>query len=215
MRRIGILAIIHRCPRWLRVAGSQTYSLAEFVIEPTGRGGPENAYLMGLPAAYIVRQLADFKSGARKSSVPDRIPAKLKTTLAANVTDAEVQAAAAYFSALKPRAVIRVVETEMVPKTIVSGWFLTALNTDEKEPTGDRIIEVPENLEQFVSRDTRSRFIAYVPTGSIEKGRALAARGDQAVRCGTLSWPRSQRTRSGPRHRRAFAELHRQAVVRL
>jgi cytochrome c553 len=154
-----------------------------------GPGGPENAYLMGLPAVYIVRQLADFKSGARKSSVPDRIPAKLKTTLAANVTDAEVQAAAAYFSALKPRAVIRVVETEMVPKTIVSGWFLTALNTDEKEPTGDRIIEVPENLEQFVSRDTRSRFIAYVPTGSIEKGRALAARGDQAVRCGTCHGP--------------------------
>jgi cytochrome c553 len=154
-----------------------------------GPGGPENAYLMGLPAAYIVQQLADFKSGARKSSVPDRIPAKLKTTLAANVTDAEVQAAAAYFSALKPRAVIRVVETEMVPKTIVSGWFLTALNTDEKEPTGDRIIEVPENLEQFVSRDTRSRFIAYVPTGSIEKGRALAASGDQAVRCETCHGP--------------------------
>ncbi len=154
-----------------------------------GPGGPENAYLMGLPAAYIVQQLADFKSGARKSSVPDRIPTKLKTTLAANVTDAEVQAAAAYFSALKPRAVIRVVETEMVPKTIVSGWFLTALNTDEKEAIGERIIEVPENLEQFVSRDTRSRFIAYVPTGSIEKGRVLAASGDQAVRCGTCHGP--------------------------
>jgi cytochrome c553 len=144
---------------------------------------------MGLPAAYIVQQLADFKSGARKSSVPDRIPTKLKTTLAANVTDAEVQAAAAYFSALKPRAVIRVVEAEMVPKTIVSGWFLTALNTGEKEPTGERIIEVPENFEQFVSRDTRSRFIAYVPTGSIERGRALAASGDQSVRCGTCHGP--------------------------
>jgi cytochrome c553 len=154
-----------------------------------GPGGPENAYLMGLPAAYIVQQLADFKSGARKSSVPDRIPTKFKTTLAANVTDAEVQAAAAYFSALKPRAVIRAVETEMVPKTIVSGWFLTALNTDEKEPIGERIIEVPENLEQFVSRDTRSRFIAYVPTGSIEKGRALAASSGQAVGCGTCHGP--------------------------
>ena len=154
-----------------------------------GPGGPENAYLMGLPAAYIVQQLADFKSGARKSSVPDRIPAKLKTTLAAGVTDAEVQAAAAYFSTLKPRAVIQVIETEMVPKTTVGGWFLTALNTDEKEPTGDRIIEVPESLEQFVSRDTRSRFIAYVPTGSIEKGRTLAASSDQAAPCGTCHGP--------------------------
>jgi cytochrome c553 len=154
-----------------------------------GPGGPENAYLMGLPAAYIVQQLADFKSGARKSSVPDRVPAKLKTTLAANVTDAEVQAAAAYFSALTPRAVIRVVEIENVPKTIVSGWFLTALNTDEKEPIGERIIEVPENLGQFVSRDTRSRFIAYVPIGSNEKGRVLATSGDQAARCGTCHGP--------------------------
>jgi cytochrome c553 len=154
-----------------------------------GPGGPENAYLMGLPAAYIVQQLADFKSGARKSSVPDRIPAKLKSTLAANVTDAEVQAAAAYFSALKPRAVIQVIETEMVPKTTVGGWFLTALNTDEKEPTGERIIEVPESLEQFVSRDTRSRFIAYGPTGSIEKGRTLAASSDKAAPCGTCHGP--------------------------
>lgn len=154
-----------------------------------GPGGPENAYLMGLPAAYIVQQLADFKSGARKSSVPDRIPAKLKSTLAANVSDAEVQAAAAYFSALKTRAVIEVIETEMVPKTTVGGWYLTALNTDEKEPTGDRIIEVPESLEQFVSRDTRSRFIAYVPPGSIEKGRTLAASSDQAVPCGTCHGP--------------------------
>jgi cytochrome c553 len=143
---------------------------------------------MGLPVAYV-QQLADFKSGARKSSVPDRIPTKFKTTLAAKFADAEVQAAAAYFSAVKPQAVIRVVETEMVPKTIVSGWFLTALNTNEKEPTGDRIIEVPENLEQFISRDTRCRFIAYVPTGSIEKGRALAASDGQAVGCGTCHGP--------------------------
>jgi hypothetical protein len=71
----------------------------------------------------------------------------------------------------------------------VTAWFLSAVNTDEKEPIGERIIEVPENLEQFISRDTRSRFIAYVPTGSVEKGRALATSGDQAARCGTCHGP--------------------------
>jgi cytochrome c553 len=160
-----------------------------FCHRADGPGGAENANLMGLPAAYIVKQLADFKSGARKSSVPNRAPAQLKTKLAADITDAEVQAAAAYFSALKPRAVIRVVETETVPKTIVTGWFLTAVNTNEKEQIGERIIEVPENLGQFVSRDARSNFIAYVPTGSVEKGRTLAASGDQATRCGTCHGP--------------------------
>jgi cytochrome c553 len=160
-----------------------------FCHRADGPGGAENANLMGLPAAYIVQQLADFKSGARKSSVPNRVPAQFKAKLAADVTDAEVQAAAAYFSALKPRAVIRVVETKTVPKTSVTAWFLSAVNTKEKEPIGERIIEVPKNLEQFVSRDARSRFIAYVPNGSVRKGRALAASGDQALRCGTCHGP--------------------------
>jgi cytochrome c553 len=39
------------------------------------------------------------------------------------------------------------------------------------------VIEVPEDLEQFISRDSHSQFIAYVPTGSIEKGKALATTG--------------------------------------
>jgi hypothetical protein len=41
---------------------------------------------------------------------------------------------------------------------------------------GTRVIEVPENLEQFENRETRSRFLAYVPPGSIKRGEALAAR---------------------------------------
>ena len=31
-----------------------------------GTGGPENASLAGLPEAYIMQQIADYKSGARK-----------------------------------------------------------------------------------------------------------------------------------------------------
>ena len=37
-----------------------------------GFGQPESASLAGLPAAYIVQQLADFKSGARTRSVRGR-----------------------------------------------------------------------------------------------------------------------------------------------
>jgi cytochrome c553 len=160
-----------------------------FCHRADGPGGPENAYLMGLPAAYIVQQLADFKSGARKSSVQNRVPTQLKAKLAADITDAEVQSAAAYFASVKPRTVIRVVETELVPKTHVTAWFLSVANADEKEPIGERIIEVPENLQDFISRDTRTRFIAYVPTGSIEKGRALAASSDQRVPCDACHGP--------------------------
>ena len=98
-------------------------------------------------------------------------------SLSKDITDAEVQAAAAYFSALKPRSNIRVVETATVPKTFVAGWFLAALKTGEKEPIGQRIIEVPEDLEQFEHRDPRSQFNAYAPIGSVAKGAALANTG--------------------------------------
>jgi cytochrome c553 len=156
-----------------------------------GPGGPENSSVAGLPAAYIVQQVADFRSGARTSSVPQRLPVVLMISLSKAATDAEVQAAAVYFSMLKPKPIISVVETDMVPKSYVFGWHLAAVTTDEKEPIGQRIIEVPEDLEQFVSRDTRSRFIAYVPVGSIQNGQVLAASGGagKTVQCGICHGP--------------------------
>src|SRR5438445_5757321 len=75
-----------------------------------GPGGPENSSLAGLPKAYIVRQMTDFKSGARTTSVPERLPSKLMIALSKGATDAEVDAAAGYFSALKQRANIRVLD---------------------------------------------------------------------------------------------------------
>jgi cytochrome c553 len=147
-----------------------------FCHREDGPGGPENSSLAGLPEAYIVQQMADFKSGARKTSVPKR-NVDLMISLSQDITRAEVQAAASYFSALKPRANIKVVETDTVPKTYVAGWFLAVAKPEEKEPIGQRIIEVPEDLEQFENRDPRARFIAYVPAGSIAKGAALVSTG--------------------------------------
>jgi cytochrome c553 len=142
-----------------------------------GPGGPENASLASLSAQYIVQQMADFKSGARTTSVPQRIPPQLMIKTAKGITDAEIEQAAAYFAGLKPRAVIKVVETATVPKTRVAGWFLAVLPGGETEPIAGRIIEVPEDLERFEMRDARSHFIAYVPPGSVDQGRQLATTG--------------------------------------
>jgi cytochrome c553 len=157
----------------------------------SGTGGPENASLAGLPAGYIIQQMVDFKSGARTTSVPLRAPPKNMIALSKIATSAEIEEAAAYFSSLKLKPIIRVVEADMAPKTYVHGWHLADLNTGEKEPIGQRIIEVPEDLEQFVSRDSRSRFIAYVPLGSVEKGKALAATGEggRTVQCAICHGP--------------------------
>jgi cytochrome c553 len=148
-----------------------------FCHRADGPGGPENARLAGLPAAYIVQQMADFKSGARGTAVPKRNVAFM-TSLSKAITEAEVSSAAAYFSSLKPRKVVNVLETNVVPKTYVAGWFLAAVNDRDTEPTGKRIIEVPKNLEQFESRDARAEFMAYVPIGSVAKGESLVTTGD-------------------------------------
>ena len=162
-----------------------------FCHRADGPGGPENANLTGLGAAYIVQQMADFKSDARRSSVPNRAPPTLKASLAKAITDAEVEAAAAYFSSVKARSIVSVVETDTVPKSYVTGWHLAVMKSGEKEPIAQRIIEVPENLDQFVNRDTRARFIAYVPPGSIKTGQALAAGGGggKTLPCGTCHGP--------------------------
>jgi cytochrome c553 len=161
-----------------------------FCHRADGPGGPENASLAGLPAAYIVQQMADYKSGARKTSVQKR-NIDLMISLSKDITDAEVQAAAAYFSALKPRSNVRVVETAAAPKTFVAGWFLAAANTGEKEPIGQRIVEVPEDLEQFENRDPRSQFIAYVPIGSLARGEALVSTGSggKTLQCAICHGP--------------------------
>src|SRR5467141_861303 len=154
-----------------------------FCHRADGPGGPENANLAGLPAAYIAQQMADYKSGARKTSVPGR-NVDLMISLARAATDAEVEGAAAYFSALKTRAVVRVVEADSVPRTFVTGWHFAAMDKGEQEALGQRIVEMPEIFEQFENRDTHARFIAYVPKGRIQKGQELATTGGgKTVQC--------------------------------
>jgi cytochrome c553 len=151
-----------------------------------GTGGPENAGLAGLPKEYLTQQMAEFKSGARKSSLPDHAPAKLMAALAKAATDDEVAQAATYFSNLKPRKLITVVETDNVPKTYIAGWVYSPTSGKEREPLAGRIIEMPKDLEQFESRDTHAEFIAWVPKGSVAAGKTLATTGahGKTVACG-------------------------------
>lgn len=148
-----------------------------------GSGGPENARLAGLPVAYIAQQMADFKSGARKTSVRGRNPGLMVDTARA-ITNDEIEAAAEYFSALMPRSAIKIVEAANAPKTRVVDWHLAVALTGGTEPLGQRIIEVPENLEQFERRDGRSHWVAYVPPGTVQRGaRLVASGGGTTVAC--------------------------------
>ncbi len=144
---------------------------------PNGQGRPENASVAGLSAAYITQQMADFKNGLRKGSDPDMLSVTNMVKLAKSTSDEDVKAAAAYFSSIRPKPWIRVVEVEEVPKTEPEGGMMVALNGGGKEPIGHRVIEVSENLERTELRDPTSGFIAYVPKGSLATGKDLVTTG--------------------------------------
>jgi cytochrome c553 len=77
---------------------------------PAGQGRPENAPLAALPAAYITQQVADFKSGARRSAGPEAVrPNGLMVNVAVHVhVDADdLAAASAYFAAQPLRRRVR------------------------------------------------------------------------------------------------------------
>lgn len=154
---------------------------------PNGQGRPENASLAGLPAAYIMQQMADYKSGLRTSSEPKMGPPAAMLALAKAANEDEVKAAAAYFSSFPFKRWIRVVEAETVPKTRVAGSMLVALDEGGSEPIGQRLIEMPEDRERTELRDAGSGFVAYVPPGSIKAGEALVTRGGagKTIACAT------------------------------
>ena len=153
---------------------------------PNGQGRPENAGLAGLPAAYIVQQIADFRAGARVSSNPKLLPPGLMDKIAKAATDEEVKAAAEYFSSLPPKPWIRVVEAATVPKTHAAGYMLVPDADGGTEPIGQRIIETPENVGETELRDSGSGFVAYVPPGSIARGeRLVKTGGGKTTACGT------------------------------
>jgi cytochrome c553 len=147
----------------------------------SGHGHQESADLAGLSAEYIVRTMADFKSGARID------PARMNA-IAKGMSDEEMRQAAEYFAALKPGGWVKMVETDTVPKSFVSvkGRQRLPLPGGGTEPLGNRIIELPQDVARATSRDPHSGFIAYVPTGSIAKGAALVKTGgsNKTIACG-------------------------------
>ncbi|MFT4096827.1 MAG: c-type cytochrome [Rhodoblastus sp.] len=152
--------------------------------QPNGQGRPENAALAGLPADYIVRQMADFRDGKRTSAVPQAGPQLRMRATAAHATEAEAQTAAAYFSSIPYKRWVRVVETEIAPRTEVIFGSLRARSAGGgSEPIGQRIIEIPEDMRAVELHDPRAGFIAYVPPGAIKRGEQLAAGGGDRPAC--------------------------------
>jgi cytochrome c553 len=149
---------------------------------PNGKGRPENAGVAGLPVTYLMRQIQDFRSGRRHSADPRKPNTNTMIELAKALTDEELKAAAEYFGSMKWTPWIRVVETDLVPKTRIVGNLFLPLEQAKTEPIAGRIIEMPVNEEQAETyRNPRSGFVAYVPVGSIKKGKDLVTTGGARI----------------------------------
>jgi len=139
----------------------------------SGLGHPESSDLTGLTLPYIVQQMIDFKSGARKDPTGKRM-----NGIAMEATDEEVMQAAAYFESLPRRPFQKVVEANMVPKTYLGNGRMRYVEPGgAMEPIAGRIITVPEDLARARVRDPYSGFVSYVPVGSIAKGKDLVETG--------------------------------------
>jgi cytochrome c553 len=136
----------------------------------SGLGHPESANLAGVSAAYIERQLADFKAGNRMGEAMN--------DMTKDLSDEDARQAAEWFASLKPKPWNSVVETDRVPKTFVNEHLMRMpLPGAGDEPIGNRIIELPKDIARAESRDPHSGFIAYVPKGSLAKGKEFVTTG--------------------------------------
>jgi cytochrome c553 len=156
---------------------------------PNGKGRMENAPITGLPAAYFIQQMMDFKNGVRNSAEPRKANAKRMAGFAKVMSDDEIKAAAEYFAAIPYNTTwIKVVESKTAPKTRNAGGLFLKVEGNDTEPLGNRIVEVADNTEATETlRDDHSPFTAYAPVGSIKKGEALVTTGGagKTVACGT------------------------------
>jgi cytochrome c553 len=143
-----------------------------------GLGYPENARVAGATADYLRRQLTDFRSGARKYS--DSMIA-----IAKGLSEDDIRTASEYFANLQVGQWVRVVESDTVPRSFVGRGNARLPHPDGgTEALGNRIIELPEDVERNILLDPHSGFVAYVPPGSIAKGEALVAgSGGKTIAC--------------------------------
>jgi cytochrome c553 len=160
-------------PAWPMIVqyGRKPVIACAFCHLGSGLGHPESANIAGLPAAYMIRQIALMKTDTRKNCEPMNAFAKV-------LTDEEVRVSCEYFATLKPRPFYKVVETTMAPKSYLDSEFMRLPRPGgAMEPLGNRIITLPQDVERVERLDPYAGFSAYVPPGSLRKGEQLVKTG--------------------------------------
>ena len=158
---------------------------------PTGQGRPENSALAGLPETYIKEQLHDLRSGARKPAGPEVYqPSWAMLKIAKAMTDEEIDESAKYFSQQKLKRRVYVIESLRIPRAERAAWIYEEVGgTEDLE---GRLLEVTNELVRHERRDDRLEYMAYVPPGSINRGKRLATTGKRPD--GPIEFDKTKRT---------------------
>jgi cytochrome c553 len=138
-----------------------------------------------MPLSYLMQQMTDFKSGVR-------IDVARMNGIAKELSDDEIKDATTWFASLKPRKNNRIVEADTVPKTFAGQGRMRFVDpAGGTEPIGSRIISVPEDVNLARLRDPNTKFVSYVPPGTLARGKVLVETGDnkKTVACGTCHGP--------------------------
>jgi cytochrome c553 len=149
-----------------------------------GSGRPENAPVSAYHPAYFRQQMEDFKNGLRRSADPRKGNTWNMIGFAKAMTPEEVNAAAEYFAAQPYPRRMKVVESKTAPKIRLQGGMHMKIPDNEgggMEPIGDHIVEIPDDNLRSEARDTRMGWTAYVPPGTLNKGKQLAAKNNCSV----------------------------------
>lgn len=160
----------------------------------SGKGHPESGNLAGLPASYLIRHLKEYKVRTHFEPSPMH-------EIAAGMTEAEMQEASNWFSTLKPQQSSRVEETDHVPKNAIHTRLVMrqVLPGGGTEPINGRLVEVPADAGRVMLRDPNTGFIAYVPRGSLARGKVLASGDGKRMACTACHGTELKGTASIPR----------------
>ena len=181
---------------------------------PDGSGRPENAPVSSLNPVYFMQQMQDYRNGLRRSADPRKANTNTMIGFAKATTPEEDRAAAEFFAHAAVPAAAQGRGVEDGPESPTagrdahghSGWRgggMVPIKADE-------IVEVPDDNLRAEARDTRMSFTAYVPPGTLNRGKQAAAK----YQCATCHGANMEGIGPVPRTRRPVAQLHDATAVR-
>lgn len=153
-----------------------------------GAGHPGSSDLAGMSVAYLTEQMHAFRDGNRTGQrAAPMIP------IAKAITEEEILEASRYYSALPPPPAgwRTIKEGDTVPETFVhTGGMRLPVPGGKREPLGNRIIELPQDVERVELRDSRAGFQSTAPKGSFKKGEKLVKdTSGKTIACATCHGP--------------------------